>query len=269
MMKSLKLGFIAIAMSIGIAGCDKNDNTVLLFSVNDDIALGKQVRDEIASDPSYKLLPRAGNEAAYNYLDAMVTKILNSGEVAYRDEFEWDVTIVEDDAVLNAFATPGGYIYVYTGLIKYLQEADALAGVLGHEVAHSDLRHTSRNLQKQYGVSVLLSILLGENSSQLEQIAGQLAGNLAGLQFSRAYETESDLRSVEYLAQTEYACDGAKIFFQELENSGQAGGTPEFLSTHPNPVNRIENIEEKAVELGCDTSLSMDTAYVAFQNSLP
>ena len=269
MMKSLKLGFIAIAMSIGIAGCDKNDNTVLLFSVSDDIALGKQVSNEIASDPTYKLLPRTGNEAAYNYLDGMFNEILNSGEVAYRDEFEWEITIVEDDAVLNAFATPGGYIYVYTGLIKYLQEADALAGVLGHEVAHSDLRHTSRNLQKQYGVSVLLSILLGENSSQLEQIAGQLAGNLAGLQFTRAYETESDLRSVEYLAETEYACDGAKIFFQELENSGQGGTSPEFLSTHPNPVNRIENIEEKADELGCDTSLSLDTGYVAFQNALP
>lgn len=268
-MKSLKLGFIAIAMSLGISGCDKNDNTVLLFSVNDDIKLGQDVRDQIASDPQYKLLPRTGNEAAYNYLDAMVNQILNSGEVAYRDEFEWDVTIVQDDEILNAFATPGGYIYVYTGLIKYLKEADALAGVLGHEVAHADLRHTSRTLQKQYGVSVLLGILVGENSSQLEQIAAQLAGNLAGLQFSREYETESDLRSVEYLAKTEYACDGAKIFFQELENSGQTGGTPEFLSTHPSPVNRIQNIEEKADELGCDTSLSMDTGYVAFQNALP
>ena len=268
-MKRLKLGLVAAALSIAIAGCDKNDNTVLLFSVSDDIKLGKQVRDEIASDPSYKLLSRSGNAAAYNYLDGLVDEILNSGEVAYRDEFEWDVTIVEDDAVLNAFATPGGYIYVYTGLIKYLQEADALAGVLGHEIGHADLRHTSRTLQKQYGVSMLLSILVGENSSQLEQIAAQLAGNLAGLQFSREYETESDLRSVEYLAKTQYACDGAKIFFQELENSGQSGSTPEFLSTHPSPVNRIQNIEDKAADLNCDTTLSSDTGYVAFQNSLP
>ena len=124
-------------------------------------------------------------------------------------------------------------------------------------------------MQKQYGVQVLLSIALGNSSSQLEQLAGQLAGNLAGLQFSREYETESDLKSVEYLAETQYACDGAKLFFQKLEDDGQSAETLEFLSTHPNPDNRIENIEEKADEEGCDTSLSGDTGYTAFQNALP
>src|SRR5690606_36932859 len=169
---------------------------------------------------------------------------------------------------LNAFATPGGYIYVYTGLIKYLDNVDALAGVLGHEIAHADLRHTSRNLQKQYGVSMLLSILVGDNASQLEQIAAQLAGTVAGLQFSREYETESDLRSVEYLAETEYACDGAKIFFQKLEAAGQGGGLPQFLSTHPSPDNRIENIVEKAEEENCDTALTANSGYDDFKNSL-
>lgn len=263
-----RVAIIALVLIFGLQSCDKNDNVVLFFGIDDDIALGKQVRDEIASDPSYNLLRRADYPEAYSYLDGLVNDILNSGEVAYKDEFEWEVTIIDDD-VLNAFATPGGYIYVYTGLIKYLDNADALIGVLGHEVAHADLRHSSRTLQKQYGVQVLLSIALGNSSSQLEQLAGQLAGNLAGLQFSREYETESDLKSVEYLAETQYACDGAKLFFQKLEDDGQSAETLEFLSTHPNPDNRIENIEEKADEEGCDTSLSGDTGYTAFQNALP
>lgn len=263
------LSFLVATLGIGIHSCDKNDNVVLFFSVQDDKDLGAQVSQEIANDPNFKLLERANYPEAYQYLDEVVDNILNSSEVAYKEEFEWEVTIVHDDSTLNAFATPGGYIYVYTGLIKYLNNVDALAGVLGHEIAHSDLRHTSRNLQKEYGVALLLSILVGDNASQLEQIAAQIAGTAAGLQFSREYETESDLRSVEYLAKTEYACDGAKIFFEQLEAAGQGGGLPQFLSTHPSPENRIEDIEEKAQEENCDTQLTANSGYEDFQNSLP
>lgn len=252
-----------------LSSCDKNNNVSLFFSPSDDIALGQQVSEEIAADPNFKLLSRAEYPQAYGYLDSMMNDILNSGEVAYREEFIWDVTIVHDDEVLNAFAAPGGYLYVYTGLIKYLDNADALAGVMGHEIAHADLRHTSRNLQKQYGVAFLLNLLAGEEVSEMETIAGQIAGTLAGLQFSRAYETEADEKSVEYLAETHFACDGAKIFFQKLEAAGQGGGVPEFLSTHPNPDNRIQNIEEKAVEENCETALTTTFNYAAFQASLP
>lgn len=265
-----KISFIVmLALGLGFWSCDKNDNFLPFFSVEDDKALGLQVSQEIANDPSFTLLSNAEYPEAYEYLNNMVSNILNSGEVAYKDNFVWQVTIVQDDSTLNAFATPGGYIYVYTGLIKYLESADALAGVMGHEIAHADLRHTSRNLQKQYGVSILLSILLGDNAGQLEQIAGQIAGTVAGLAFSREFETEADLKSVEYLAQTEYACDGAKIFFERLEEMGQSGGTPEFLSTHPNPDNRVETISDKAEEEDCDTTLSANSGYEAFQENLP
>jgi predicted Zn-dependent protease len=249
--------------------CDKNNNVSLFFSTADDLALGQQVSGEIAADPSFNLMARMDYPDAYAYLDSMTLAILNSQEVVYRDEFAWEVTLVQDDNTLNAFATPGGYIYVYTGLIKYLNDADALAGVMGHEIAHADLRHTSRSLQRQYGVSLLLGILVGEDASTLETIAAQVAGTAAGLSFSREFETESDERSVEYLAATGFACDGAKIFFELLEASGQGSSTPEFLSTHPNPENRIENINDKAAEENCDTTPSSGGGYAAFVNSLP
>jgi len=259
---------VLFTLFVGITGCDKNGN-IVLFSIQNDKDLGQQVSQQIESDPNFNLLSRTGYPEAYAYLDGMVTEILNSGEVEYRDEFVWEVTIVEDDNTLNAFATPGGYIYVYTGLIKFLDNADDLAGVMGHEIAHADLRHTSRNLQKQYGVSILLGILLGENPNTLTEIAGQIAGTVAGLAFSRDFETEADAESVEYLAPTPYACNGAASFFQKLEDSGQTGGTPEFLSTHPSPDNRVVDINAKANEVGCDTSLSGDSEYTNFQNNLP
>lgn len=262
----------AMALTVGLAAltaCDKNNN-VVLFSTSDDVKLGQQVQAEIAADPNtYKLLAPSDYPEAYAYLNALRDEILNSGKIAYKDDFAWEMHIVHDDNVLNAFATPGGYIYVYTGLIKYLDHGDDLAGVLGHEMAHADRRHTVRNLQKTYGVNFLLGVVLGQEPGALEQIAGQVAGTLAGLSFSREFETEADEQSVEYLAHTQYACNGAAHFFIKLNESGDAGQTPEFLSTHPNPDNRIENINAKATSLGCDTGLSSSTDYDKLKSYLP
>ena len=248
--------------------CDENNNFVL-FSVANDVELGQQVQQEIASDPGFTLLPENQYPEVYAYLNAMRDDILNSGEIAYKDEFAWKLHVVHDDAVQNAFATPGGYIYIYTGLIKYLDHADDLAGVLGHEMAHADLRRTVRNLQKVYGVNILLSVALGQEPTVLEEIAGQLAGTLAGLSFSRDFEREADAHSVEYLAHTSYACNGAAHFFSKMTASGEGGQPPEFLSTHPNPEDRIEHINEKAETLNCDTSLSNGDGYTALKNALP
>ena len=257
----------AVILVFAFVACDKNDNFVV-FSTENDVQLGLQVKDEIAKDASIKILPAAQYPEVYNFLYHIRDGILNSGKVAYKDEFAWEVYVIDDDKTLNAFATPGGYIYVYTGLIKYLDNADDLAGVMGHEMAHADLRHTVRTLQKTYGVSVLLSVALGKDPGTLGQIAAQIAGQLAGLKFSREYETEADEHSVDYLAQTEYACNGAAHFFEKLTASEQAGQPPEFLSTHPNPENRIENINAKAASLGCDTSLATNTGYDAVKASL-
>lgn len=269
MKKNILLGvsqLVILFTLLTFSACDKNNNLVI-FSVEDDKQLGLQVSQEIASDSTFDLIAEEENPEAYAYINNLVQEIVNSGEVVYKDEFAWDVTLIDNDSVLNAFATPGGYIYVYTGLIKYLETADALAGVLGHEIAHADLRHTSRNLQKQYGVSILLSVILGEDPNQLEQIAGQVAGTLAGLEFSREYEAEADERSVEYLAHTEYACNGAAFFFERLLEEGQAS-PPEFLSTHPSSESRVADINARAEGLGCDTELATDTGYDAFKASL-
>jgi predicted Zn-dependent protease len=247
--------------------CDKNDNFVI-FSVENDVQLGAQVKAEIEKDPAMKILSPTQFPEVYNFLNHIRDGILNSGEIAYKEEFAWEIHVIDDDETLNAFATPGGYIYVYTGLIKYLDNADDLAGVMGHEMAHADLRHTIRNLQKTYGVAALLSIALGRDPSGLAEIAAQIAGQLAGLKFSREYETEADEHSVEYLAKTEYACNGAAFFFIKLSAAEQEGRPPEFLSTHPNPENRVNNINAKAESVQCNTSLAANTGYEEIKASL-
>lgn len=240
-----------------------------LFSVDDDVQFGKQLRDEIAKDPqTYPVLSEQEYPEAYRYLKAMRDQILNTGVIQYRDKFAWELYIIHDDSTLNAFVTPGGYIYVYTGLIKYLDNEDQLAGVMGHEIAHADRRHSTRNLTKQYGFSTVLSLLLGRNPGQLTQVLGAVTGQLGSLKFSRTSESEADAYSVEYLARTKYQCDGAAGFFQKILDQGNSQAPPQFLSTHPSSANRVRDIRAKASSIGCDTSLG-GANYEAFKRSLP
>lgn len=257
--KSLLLLSLAAALGSTAACTDDNGNPVL-FSVEDDIALGEQAAAE--ADSTYraqgKLLERSApaNRRAYELLDGVVNKVLNSGELQHRNDFVWDVKIIKDDAVQNAFATPGGHIYVFSGLVKFLENESQLAGVLGHEITHADRRHTTRQLQQQYGISALLGLLVGDDPNQLVQIAA----GLGQLKFGREYEQEADEYSVIYLNKTTYACDGAAGFFIKSEAQGQSA-TPEFLSTHPNPGSRIEAIQAKATQLNCQSRSVSNTAF--------
>ena len=263
------LAGITAVSALGISSCteDKNGDR-LIFTIEDDIKLGAQVSHEV--DSTYRAKGQlldptiAKNKVAYDHLNRIVNRILNSGKVSYREEFTWETKIIKDDNVLNAFATPGGHIYVFSGLIKYLDNEDQLAGVLGHEIAHADHRHSTKQLQRQYGLSVILSVALGDNPGTLTQIAS----NLATLKFDRDAEREADDYSVIYLSGTNYACNSAAGFFEKIIKEGQQGRTPEFLSTHPDPGNRVEAINNKATTEGCKTQLSGSTTYQEFKNSL-
>lgn len=251
--QSIRLFFFFLALIL-LDAC--KGGGINLFSVQQDKELGQQVAAQIAKDPAkFPVLPEQGNEEAYRYVRKITSKILNTGQVAHRNDFAWEVKIIKDDKTLNAFCTPGGYIYVYTGLIKFLDTEDQLAGVMGHEIAHAALRHSTRQMTQTYGLTTLASIATGKaDPGMIEQVAL----GLASLRFSRSHETEADLHSAKYLCGTDYHADGAAGFFRKME--GKAG-TPEFLSTHPNPGNRVEKIEAKAKELNCKGDKSYKTEY--------
>ena len=260
------LGLI-LTMSVMLSACrDKAGGGGLnFFSPQDDITFGAQVATEIENDPStYPILDSAQNVASYAYLYDIRDRILSSGKVVHKDDFQWQIRLIGDDSTLNAFCTPGGYIYVYTGLIKYLDSEDQFAGVMGHEIAHADERHSTAALTRTYGIDVLLSILLGDDLGTLVQIAK----GLSGLSYSRGNESESDMRSVEYLYQTDYDARGAARFFEKLEEEVSGSG-PTFLSTHPNPGNRVEAIFAHWEILGAKVGETYAARYKEFQNNLP
>lgn len=262
-LRQLFLYLVIGSTTVFYSGCGKGG--LNLFTIEDDKSLGLQTKAQIESDPAqFPILNPSSHQAAYNYLYAMRDDILNSGKIKYKTEFNWELYIINDDNTVNAFCTPGGYIYIYTGLIKYLDKKSSLAGVLGHEMAHADQRHSTNQLTKRYGVQTLLDIVLGENQGLLTQVASELVS----LSFSRTDEKEADTYSVNYLCPTKYRADGAADFFEKIEQSGGAS-VPAFLSTHPNPENRIQNIRTHATENGCSSTIhptEEDQGYLQFKS---
>jgi predicted Zn-dependent protease len=246
-----------------LAACSGDLN---IFTVQDDIQLGKDVRDQIEADPqNYPLLDEGQYPEAYAHLNRMRDELLVSDDFEHADDFEWELYIIHDDETLNAFCAPGGYIYVYTGLMNYLDAEDELVGVLGHEMAHADERHSTEQLTKIYGVSTLLSLVLGKDPGLLAEVAA----SLVSLEFSRTHEAEADSRSVDYLCDTEYySAKGTAGFFEQLLEEGTGFGVPEFLSSHPSNENRVEDITAYAEDLGCQLEYS-DADYQEVLYSLP
>lgn len=231
-----------------------------------DQTLGEQSKQEIENNPEqFVILEEEAHPEAYRVLRDIRTEILNSGQVTHKNDFPWELKIVQNDSVKNAFCLPGGYIYVFTGLIKFLDSEDALAGVLGHEIAHADMRHSSRQLVKNMGLSLALQLIFGGNESGLVD----LGANLLSLSFSRSDEQEADSKSVEYLYPTRFDARGAAWFFQKMENNEQEPSMLEFASTHPNPENRIENIQHKWKEMGSKKPKAKKGNYKILLNDLP
>jgi predicted Zn-dependent protease len=245
----------------------KKADEINLLTIEQEIELGKKVKTEIESDAKkYPILAEAGNEEAYKYIRDLTSRILATGKVANRSKFAWEVKIIKDDKTLNAFCTPGGYIYVYTGLIKFLDSEDQLAGVMGHEIAHAAQRHTGRSITKAYGLNMVLTLLTGGKNTQTVNMAKQIAEGMVGLKFSRNHETEADECSVNYLCATGYNAAGAAGFFKKIQ--GKGGTPPEFLSTHPDPKNRVQDIEARAKTMGCAGKATNVDEYNRIKNLL-
>lgn len=259
-----RLILASVLIATVMSSCSGLKNTwrnLNLFPAEQDIELGRQVDSQIVADPvHYPILEREKNVGIYRFVEKIRDQILENGKIQYKDQFVWDLKIIDDDTTLNAFVTPGGYIYVYTGLLEFLDSQDELAGVMGHEIAHADQRHSTKQLTKVLGVSILADAVLGERDALEQVITG-----LFQLSFSRAHETEADTYSVEYLCQTPYYAAGAAGFFKKLENQPSP---PEFLSTHPNPSNRVENLEKQRETKGCQGTDRYLTEYKAFKEML-
>lgn len=236
----------ALLLSLTLVAC----GGLNVYPISEDTRLGAELDQEIRNNPvEYPILR---NEAVRSYLQGIVDEILRAPEVQYRERFAWKVTVINDDRTINAFATPGGYIYVYTGLLRFLDNESALAGVLAHEIAHAEERHGTEHMTSALGLSTLMGAADVENTSTLTQIAANSASLLATLANSRADELEADEKAFAYLRSTRFWPGGIKFFFDRmiLEQGRGSSLFESWLSSHPAPDDRRERVNEMLRESG-------------------
>ena len=222
---------------------------VNLFSVQQDVQVGRQ-----AASDAERQLPILRDRAVTGYVNAIVQRLAAQ---APGPRFAYQVKVV-DAADINAFALPGGYIYVNRGLISAARSEGELAGVLAHEIAHVAERHGTENATKAYGtqagVGLLAQVLAGRNRrvGLPQQIIGSLGLNAAFMKFSRDAENEADRVGAQMMARAGYDPLAMASFFDLLQQ--KKGSNPntvaQFFSSHPAPANRSANIRRYASDLG-------------------
>ncbi|MGD9603574.1 MAG: M48 family metalloprotease [Gammaproteobacteria bacterium] len=169
--------------------------------------------------------------------------------VAARSGYPFDFHVLADSRTVNAFALPGGQIFITLALLSRLESADQLAGVLGHEVGHVIARHSAEHLAKQELTSGLTgAVVMGAGSYEMARVA-QLVGGLINMKYGREDELESDRLGICLMADAGFDPRALIDVMRILAEASGGSRQPEFASTHPSPANRVQQIEDHLANL--------------------
>jgi beta-barrel assembly-enhancing protease len=207
------------------------------LTVEQEIVLGLQSAPE--------MIDEFGGEYPDSKLQAYVDKVGNrlvSQTEASESPYKFDFHLLADAKTVNAFALPGGQIFITMALFNRLKTEDQLAGVLGHEIGHVINRHSAEHIAKQeltQGLIRATDIATGDPG-----MISRFVGNMINMKYGREDELESDNYGVKYLIQSGYRPEAMIDVMRILQEASGGGNQPEFMSTHPSPENRIEKLKQ-------------------------
>lgn len=233
---------LLIALASFAVGCAVNPVTgkreISLLSEGQEVQLGAESDPAIVAQ--YGLLE---DRAIADYVQSIGERMV---PVSHRPDLDFTFRTL-DDPIVNAFALPGGYVYITRGILAYLNSEAALAGVVGHEIGHVTARHGVQRYTQQaiLGAGLGIGSILSENFAQYADLAGQAAGLLL-LKYGRDDERQSDRLGVEYATALGYDTTDMAEFFHTLDRLRPAdgGGLPSWMSTHPDPGERWNTVRE-------------------------
>lgn len=240
----------AIALLVVFSGCATfsraaAERTVAQVLVSDqqEFQLGLQVHEELKKENT----KFSDNQQVGLYVENLASKLVAAAEKD-RPNVTWQYFVIDDAATVNAFATPGGRIYVYTGLLLSAQNEAEVAGVLGHEIGHVVARHSARQLVAAKGLEMVGSMALGKNAGEVTTFVAQLTGKGAMLAYGRDMELEADTYGARYASALGYDPHGLATFFEKLKAKNGDPGLLVWLSTHPADAERIQKINALIAE---------------------
>ena len=241
---------VCLLTLVPLVGCTTNPATTrpqfLLLSWEDEIALGDEATPEFLGQSGGEV----GDRWVVEYVSDLGHRLAAQSE---NPELDWAFYVL-DSSVINAFALPGGKVFISRGLLEQMSNEAQLAGVLGHEIGHVTARHGNERMTQALGVQILVAAAaIGGEASDSEW--GQYlglgtagAGELYLLRYSRSNELEADALGVRYMSSLGYNPVGQIQVMEILREAGGGSGGPEWLATHPAPDTRISDLEALIAE---------------------
>jgi predicted Zn-dependent protease len=220
----------------------------IAMSVDREKALGLQAAPEMAAKMGGRIDPERSRAARMvEEVGQRIVSRSDAGKSAYADNFRF--SLLNDSETINAFALPGGPVFITLGLYEKLDTEAQLAGVLGHEIGHVVGRHAAEHLAKsQLGQSIATAVGVGASDERgrgrSAMIMAQMVDQMFQLRFTRTDESEADTLGLEYMAQAGYDPSGMLDVMNVLKEAAKGNRQPEFLSSHPLPETRIQAIKD-------------------------
>lgn len=185
-------------------------------------------------------VPMVSDPVVQQYLQNLGKTLVASAE-GVPEGMDFEFRVVDAPDTINAVAMPGGYIYVFSGLIRAVDSEAELVGVLAHEIAHVVERHVAAQLVTSLGIELVRTLAMSEEGGQLAQIASELATRGALGAFSRTAEREADRMGVAMVVRAGWDPRGYVTFFERLAAMQESPGlVGRFVSSHPNPAERAK-----------------------------
>jgi predicted Zn-dependent protease len=215
----------------------------IAITPHQEIALGLRAAPQMIREHG-GLHPDAERQALVDAVGRRVVRNSDAGDTDWTFEFH----LLADPNTVNAFALPGGQVFITEALFRRLETEGQLAGVLGHEVGHVVARHGAQRMAKSQLTNGLTGAVAVATERAEGVIAAQLISQMVNMKYGRGDELESDLLGVRFVSQAGYDPRAMVGVMRILAEASGGGRMPEFFSTHPNPENRIERIEQAIAE---------------------
>ncbi|HKQ34264.1 MAG TPA: M48 family metallopeptidase [Nitrospiraceae bacterium] len=259
--RSFSRGVLLVVMVLGLtvlSGCETNPYTgrsqLLMTSVSEEMQLGTQAYSQVKNDPKLKQSQDPREIEPVKRVAARIVEAAKRSKYAeIANQFQWEVTIIKDDKLANAFALPGGKMAVYTGIFPMAKTEAGLAAVMGHEVVHALARHGAERMSQGQLTNVGLQVagaatgaaggggMLGQATMAALGVGAQV-GVL--LPFSRKHESEADYVGILLAADAGYDPRESIALWERMGQMSGGGAPSEFMSTHPSHETRITQLKK-------------------------
>ncbi len=239
------------------------------YTPEDDVKLGRQAAAEVGR--KYRILR---DSETTNYIQSVGRRLVDAIPPEFQQPvFEYTFSVVEAKDI-NAFALPGGPMFVQTGMILAAKREGEMAGVMGHEIAHVALRHGTAQATKAAPYQTLGQLgaiggaILGGALGSIVGQGAQMGAGVFVLKYSREYETEADILGSQIMARAGYDPRDLAEMFRTIEATSGGSGGPQWMSSHPNPGNRYQRIEQEAKMLSVNTSQQSNREFQRIKSRL-